>query len=96
MGTKHKKYEARLKAKIACDALKGESSILTLCTEHNIPKTNVLEWRDKLIAESEKIFIPISEQEKKERQLKQELESMKMVIAELTMENKFFKKKLLK
>jgi transposase-like protein len=35
-----KSYSAKLKAKAAIEALQGETSILEICKENNIPKSN--------------------------------------------------------
>jgi transposase-like protein len=47
-----KSYSAKLKAKAAIEALQGETSILEICKENNIPKSNLLEWKNKLINEA--------------------------------------------
>jgi transposase len=91
-----KSYDANLKAKVAIEALKGESNILEICKENNIPKTNVLDWKNKLIAEAANLYIPKNEKEKAEKLLKQEIEELQKIIGEITIENSFLKKKLKK
>jgi transposase len=91
-----KSYDSHLKAKVAIAALKGESSILEICKEHNIPKTNVLDWKNKLVEEAASLYIPTNERAKAERILKQEIEGLQKIIGEITVENCFLKKKLQK
>lgn len=91
-----KSYEAKLKAKVALAAIKGEESIVEICAANNIPKTTAVEWRDKLVNEAELIFIPLHEREKQAKVLKQEIEILHKMIGEISVENNFLKKKLLK
>jgi transposase-like protein len=89
-----KSYNAKLKAKVAIESLNGESSILEICKENNIPKSNLLEWRNKLISEAETLYIPMHERNRTVRHLQQEIDSMHKIIGEITIENSFLKKKL--
>jgi transposase len=91
-----KSYESKLKAKVALAAIKGEESILEICSVNNIPKTTAVAWRDKLLNEAELIFIPVHERERKARLLRQEIEVLHKMIGEISVENNFLKKKLLK
>jgi|688.fasta_scaffold2064367_2 transposase len=96
MVKKTKQYDAKLKAKIAIDALKADKTVLELCTQHNIPKANLHDWKNKLIASAEEIFIPEYEKNRVAKQLKQEIEGLHKLIGEITIENNYLKKKLLK
>ncbi len=96
MVKKVKRYDSKLKAKVAIEALKEEKSALELCTQHNIPKTNLHDWKNKLIASAEEIFVPEHEKNKSIRQLKQEIDGLHKIIGEITIENNYLKKKLLK
>jgi transposase-like protein len=89
-----KSYNAKLKAKVAIEALQGEASILEICKENNIPKSNLLEWKNKLINEAETLYIPMHERNRVIRNLQQEIDSMHKIIGEITIENSFLKKKL--
>jgi hypothetical protein len=64
-------------------ALKGEKSIVEIRAENNIPRTNAIDLRDKLLNEAEFLFIPAHEKEKQTRQLKQEMESVRHESADL-------------
>jgi transposase len=94
MARRGRGYDCKFKAEMAISALNDTKSIVELCAEHNVPKTNVLEWRDKLIAEAGELFVPTHDKEKQVRLLKQEIESLHKVVGEVTVENSFLKKKL--
>ena len=64
-----KKYDAQLKAKLALELVSGKKTLIEICTEHKIPKTTLIEWKEKLEKESHDIFLPISERDKKLKQL---------------------------
>lgn len=93
---KHKSYDAKLKAKVALEVLKNDSDILEICQSNNIPKTNAIDWKNKLIEEASTIFIPPCEKERIVRGLKQEIYNLQNIIGEITVENNFLKKKLLR
>lgn len=89
-----KSYASKLKAKVAIEALSEKASILEICKENNVPKGNVLEWKNKLINEAETIYVPMHERNRVVRGLKAEIEEMHKIIGEITIENNFLKKKL--
>jgi 1-deoxy-D-xylulose 5-phosphate reductoisomerase len=73
-------YSAKTKAKIALAAIKGETSLLAICAASRVSKTSALEWRDKLVAEAEIVFVPAHEHQKVCQKLKQEVESLQRVL----------------
>ena len=91
-----KTYDSRLKAKVALEALIGQKELIEISAEHNISKTTICEWRDKLATQAEDIFIPLHEKDKKVKQLKDSIENLHKIIGEVTIENSFLKKKLQK
>ncbi len=96
MGQTHKSYDAKLKASVALEVLKNDKDILEICKKHNIPKTNAIDWKNKLIEEAVTMFAPLSEKEKLIRGFKQEIKVLQTIIGEITIENNFLKKKLAK
>jgi len=94
MTKKLRSYDAKLKAEVALKAHKGEKSLIEICAAHNLPKTNVRDWENKLIAEASTIFVPVNEKMKEVRILKTEIEQLHKIIGEITVENNFLKKKL--
>lgn len=95
MGTK-KNYEPEFKAKVALEAIKDQKGTAEICSEYKIPATNLYEWRDKAVGNLHKIFVPESEYQKKQKVMQQEMETLHKIIGEITIENNFLKKKLLK
>lgn len=87
-----KVYDPKFKAKVAIEALKGEASILEISKSHNVAKTNVLDWKNKLIECADNIFVLPHERDKKMKELRKELELMHKIIGEVTVENNFLKK----
>jgi len=92
----YKSYDAKLKAKIAIEVLKNDADILEICKNHNVPKTNAIDWKNKLIDEAPTIFIPPSERDKIVTSFKREITTLQNIIGEITVENSFLKKKLAK
>lgn len=89
-----KNYDKSLKAKIALEAHKGEKSILEICSEYKVPKTNVHDWVRKLTEEVVSLFEHPKEKLKVENNYKKEIEKLHKIIGEITVENNYLKKKL--
>ena len=95
MGMK-KNYEATLKAKVALEVIKNQKSNAEIASEYKIPLTNLHEWHNKAINDLSQLFIPQSEHAKKQKIMQQEVEGLHKIIGELTIENNYLKKKLVK
>ena len=87
MAKGYKNYDAKLKAKIALESIKGDRSILQLCAENNVSKSSVIEWRDKLVQEAETIFVPAQERQRLLNDKKREIDILHKVIGEISVEN---------
>jgi hypothetical protein len=61
-----------------------------------VPKTTIIEWRDRLITSAAELFIPVSEKDKKVKFLQQEIDMLHKIVGEITVENNFLKKKLMR
>jgi transposase len=94
--SKKKSYEPNFKAKVALECIKNTKSIAEICSEYKIPATNLHEWRDKLLSKSVELFAPESENNKHIKSLKQDIDRLHGIIGELTVENSFMKKKLMR
>ena len=94
--TKKKNYEASFKAKVALEGIKNIKSTGEICSEYKIPLTNLYDWRDRVISRSEELFIAESEHNKKLKTFECEIDRLQKIIGELTVENCFMKKKLMK
>ena len=89
-------YDAKLKAKVALEAIISRKELIEISTDYNVPKSTIIEWRDKLINEAVEVFMPSYERDKKQKQLKESVEDLQRIIGEVTIENSFLKKKLQK
>jgi transposase-like protein len=89
-------YEASFKAKIALEGIRNIKSTGEICSEYNIPSTNLYDWRDRVIARCSELFVLESEQNKKLKSFEHEIDRLHKIIGELTVENSFMKKKLVK
>ena len=92
MGSKSN-YTAQFKAQVVLEALKGQKGTAELCSEYQIPPTNLHDWKEKAISTLSEVFVPEQERLKKQKALEQEIEQLHKLIGELTIENNFFKKK---
>lgn len=93
---KGKYYDSKIKAEVAISALDQSQSLLEIGSKYNVAKTTVIEWRDKLIMDAAEVFVPAHEKARKVRVLEQEIESLQKIIGEITVENSFLKKKLMR
>ena len=92
----YKKYDPNFKADIALSAIRPQKSLLELASAHSISKTLVAEWRDKLLADASSLFLPEHEKNKKLKSFVHEIEVLHKIIGEITIENNFLKKKLVR
>lgn len=65
MSTKKTKYTAKLKGKIAIEALKGEKTISEIASKHSLHPTQVNRWKAQLSKGLEEIFDKNLKREKK-------------------------------
>lgn len=95
MGRK-KNYTSEFKAKVVIAAIKGEKGTAEICSEFNIPATNLVDWKNKAIENLHQIFVPENEHIKKQKNAQEQINSLHRIIGEMTIENNFLKKKLQK
>lgn len=89
-----KSYDAKLKAQVALELIKGEKELIEIASEYNLPKSTILEWKLKLEKEAQALFVPHHEKEKQVKKLKDTIADLHKLIGEITIENNFLKKKL--
>lgn len=89
-----KNYAPEFKAKVAIEAIRGEKGTAEICSEYNIPTTNLHQWKDKALESMHQVFIPESEHIKKQKLIEEQIEHLHKIIGEITIENNFLKKKL--
>ena len=78
------------KASIVMEALTGSTSIAEICRRYNVTSSAFYKWRDAFIAGGTASLEP--GKSSKEVQLRNEVESLKTVIGELTVANETLKK----
>lgn len=87
-----KKFEARFKARVALEALKGEKTMAQLSSEYGVHSNMISRWKQELLKGLPEIF---SKKNVKQGSVqKEEIEKLYKTIGELKVENDWFKKKL--
>lgn len=92
MEKKIKKRDAKLKFKVALEALKGDISVSQIASKYGIHPKQVTDWRDQLLTEGELVFTPKTSL----RRTKTDHEKDDLIkkIGELTVQVDYLKKKL--
>ena len=91
MGMK-KKHDPTLKARVALEAIRGEKTLAQLSSEYRINSNLISKWKKELIQRSADLFAkPGNTVSKHNEDLTDKLHE---TIGEITMENKWLKKKL--
>ncbi|HAT3881946.1 TPA: transposase [Legionella pneumophila] len=91
MSVKRKKYSPAEKAKIALEAIKGESTLAQISTKHGVHATQINTWKKQLIAHLPDAFSDKDKQEKVAHN--EEVAQLYEQIGRLKVENDFLKKK---
>lgn len=87
-----KKYEPALKARVALEAVKGEKTLAEISSEYGVHSNLIAKWKKELIQRSASLFArPDNTMAKQNEDLTDKLHK---TIGEITMENKWLKKKL--
>jgi transposase len=92
----NKIYKPEFKAKVALEALKNTKSAVELSAEFKTPKTNITEWKSKLLEQMSSIFEGDSVIKKQIKLMEKDIDKLHSMIGQLTIENQFYKKKYLK
>ena len=92
----YKTYDAKFTAKVAVESIRASKELMELSAAHNVPKTTIVEWKERLLNEASELFIPAHEKDKKVKQLTEKIKELYNLIGEITIENNFLKKKLQK
>jgi transposase len=88
-----RRHDASFKAKVALEAIKENMTISELSNKHSIGPTQVKEWKSELQTQAETVFL----KGKKPIQDNSDLiAALERKIGQLTIENDFLKKNLLK
>jgi transposase-like protein len=87
-----KSYNPELKAKIVLELLKGNKEVVEIASEYNLPRSTILEWKERLENQARDLFIPQHEKDKQVKKLKDTVSDLHKIIGEITIENNFLKK----
>lgn len=89
----HRKWSPKEKLEIVLEGLRDEGGISAICRSRGISTTQFYNWKNQLMSSAQTIFQrQNSKPNLKEEKLKQEVERMKGVIAEIIAENLDLKK----
>jgi transposase-like protein len=83
---KRRQWDSKTKALIVLQGLKGKP-VAEVCNEHQISQAQYYQWRDQFLANAPKAFDTAQVTQKEERQ-RREIDRLKHMVGELTMELK--------
>jgi transposase-like protein len=83
---KGRNWTAEEKANIVLQGLRGRS-VAEICNEYRIHQTQYYKWRDKFLENAPKVF-EAEKQTKREERLEREVQRLKGIIGDLTVELK--------
>jgi len=82
-----RKWTSQQKLQIVLEGLSGSIEISKLCAKYQIAQTQYYQWRDQLLKYGNQAF-EVKNVTKKEQHLEQEVQKLKRIIADLTVELK--------
>lgn len=84
---KRRKWQSQEKLRIVLEGLSGQIEIAKLCSKYQISQTQYYQWRDHLLKFGHQAF-ETKNISKKEQHLEQEVQKMRRIIGDLTVELK--------
>ena len=84
---KRRQWKPEEKLKIVMEGLRADCTVSELCNRHQITQTQYYQWRDKLLSDGSKVFAH-GGVDKTEERLKSEVNKLKTIIGDLTVELK--------
>jgi transposase len=84
---KKRKWTSQEKLRIALEGLSGQIEIAKLCAKYQIAQTQYYNWRDQLLKFGHQAF-ETKNITKKEQHLEEEVQKLKRMIGDLTIELK--------
>ena len=82
-----RKWTSQQKLQIVLEGLSGQIEISKLCSKYQIAQTQYYQWRDQLLKYGNQAF-EVKNFTKKEQHLEQEVQKLKRIIGDLTVELK--------
>jgi len=84
---KKRKWQSQEKLRIVLEGLSGQIEISKLCSKYQIAQTQYYQWRDMLLKHGHQAF-ETKNITKKEQHLEGEVQNLKKIIGDLTVELK--------
>jgi transposase-like protein len=84
---KKRNWSSKEKFKIVLEGIRDEANLAEVCNRHQITQSQFYRWRDKLLAEGDKLFVR-GGMDKEQERLRAENKKLKGIIGELTVELK--------
>ncbi len=91
LSKKYKSHASSLKVKVALEAIGNEKTISQIISEYQLSSSQLTEWKNQLIEESEKFFL--SKKLKKTVEAHEDVEYLEQQIGKLTTQIEWLKKK---
>ncbi len=89
MSKPQKKRSSDYKLKLVLETLKGDKSMIQIASENGMHPKQIQRWKNKFLANAESIF-----EDSRTQQADPDKEKLLHIIAQLTLELEFLKKKL--
>ena len=86
-----KKFSPTFKAKVALEAIQGDSTMAELSQKHGVHQSQIKDWKNELTSRAESLFA--GKIDSKDNQVKY-IEALERKAGQLVLENDFLKKNL--
>lgn len=84
---KKRQWTSKQKSQIVLEGLSGQIDISKLCQKYQIAQTQYYQWRDQFLANCHESF-EIKKKTNKEQHMEAQIEKMRRIIGDLTIELK--------
>lgn len=92
LGDIRKRYDARFKAKVALEAIRGERTLAEIASEYGVHPNQITKWKKKVVEDLPDVFS--GRQERKDLQSKELIAQLYQQIGQLKVELDWLKKKV--
>ena len=92
--TKHKRYAAAFKAKVALEAAKGERTLSEFSGRYGVHSTVISKWKGELLGRAKEIFETPAKKRETLSKTEPSVKELHAKIGELTVEKDFLSDKL--
>lgn len=92
LGDIRKRYDARFKARVALEAIRGERTLAEIAGEYGVHPNRITKWKKKVVEDLPDVFS--GRQERKDLQYKELIGQLYQQIGQLKVELDWLKKKV--